>query len=231
MKNLLSLFLFLSVTFSFAQSTLKARVIDESNFPLPGAIITTEDGQIVVSDFDGYFSVLIENVEENIEAKIAYTGFTPQTLSLTSSDAILVVVLQQEVNVLDEIIEDLYYIENVLEKKDNLIIITEDEPNDSIIARMRYLFDHDGIFVVIHNIRRLQYNILNHNLVPSCVVLNENEVDEFKKNYNVKNSSQLPEISRFDPQALALCIRPGEIAKFTRKSITAMETNYYRVCV
>jgi DNA-directed RNA polymerase subunit H (RpoH/RPB5) len=138
---------------------------------------------------------------------------------------------QMRQGVLDDIIEDLYSIDDVLEKKDNLIIITEDEPNDSIIARMRYLFDHDGIFVVIHNIRRLQFNILNHNLVPSCVVLNENEVDEFKKNYNIKNSSQLPEISRFDPQALALCIRPGEIAKFTRKSITAMETNYYRVCV
>ena len=37
-------------------------------------------------------------------------------------------------NILDEIIEDLYFIENVLEKKDNLIIITEDEPNDSILT-------------------------------------------------------------------------------------------------
>ena len=138
---------------------------------------------------------------------------------------------QMRQGVLDDIIEDLYSIDDILEKKDNLIIITEDEPNDSIVARMRYLFDHDGIFVVIHSIRRLQYNLLNHNLVPYCVVLNVDEVDEFKKNYNIKNSSQLPEISRFDPQALALCIRPGEIAKFIRKSITAMETNYYRVCV
>ena len=138
---------------------------------------------------------------------------------------------QMRQGVLDDVIEDLYSIDDILEKKDNLIIITEDEPNDSIVARMRYLFDHDGIFVVIHSIRRLQYNLLNHNLVPYCVVLNVDEVDEFKKNYNIKNSSQLPEISRFDPQSLALCIRPGEIAKFTRKSITAMDTNYYRVCV
>ena len=138
---------------------------------------------------------------------------------------------QMRQGVLDDIIEDLYSIDDILEKKDNLIIITEDEPNDSIVARMRYLFDHDGIFVVIHSIRRLQYNLLNHNLVPYCVVLNVDEVDEFKKNYNIKNSSQLPEISRFDPHALALCIRPVEIAKFVRKSITAMETNYFRVCV
>ena len=41
-------------------------------------------------------------------------------------------------NILDEIIEDLYYIDNILEKKDNLIIITEDEPNDSILTKVRY---------------------------------------------------------------------------------------------
>ena len=138
---------------------------------------------------------------------------------------------QMRAGVLDDIIEDLYSIDTILEKKDTLIIISEDEPNDSIVARMKYLFDHDGIFVVIHSIRRLQYNILQHNLVPSCVVLKDSEVEEFKKTYNIKHFSQLPEISRFDPQSLALCIRPGEIAKFTRKSITAMETNYYRVCV
>ena len=134
-------------------------------------------------------------------------------------------------NVLDEIIEDLYYIENVLQKKDNLIIITEDEPNDSILTKVRYLFDRDGIFVIIHNIKRLQYNMLNHNLVPKCNVLNDTEKNEFLKKYNIKNNDQIPEISRFDPQALVMCIRPGDITKFTRKSITFLENEYYRVCV
>lgn len=134
-------------------------------------------------------------------------------------------------NVLDEIIEDLYYIENVLQKKDNLIIITEDEPNDSILTKVRYLFDRDGIFVIIHNIKRLQYNMLNHNLVPKCNVLNDTEKNEFLKKYNIKNNDQIPEISRFDPQALVMCIRPGDITKFTRKSITSLENEYYRVCV
>ena len=134
MKNLLSLFLFFSITFSFGQSTLKGRVIDESNFPLPGAIITTEDGQIVVSDFDGYFSVLIENAEENIEAKIAYTGFIPQTLSLTSSDGILVVVLQQEVNVLDEVIVSGFHsgVVKSLNKQKNDVNITNIVSSDQV---------------------------------------------------------------------------------------------------
>ena len=63
---------------------------------------------------------------------------------------------------LDDIIEDLYSIDNILTKKDTLIIIIEDEPNDTIITKLNYLYQHDGIFVVIHNINRLQYNILNH---------------------------------------------------------------------
>jgi DNA-directed RNA polymerase subunit H (RpoH/RPB5) len=130
-----------------------------------------------------------------------------------------------------DIIEDLYSIDTVLEKSDTLIIITEDEPNDTIITRMRYLHDHDGIFVVIHNIKRLQYNILNHRLVPKCAVLDTDEIDDLKKKYNIVNLMQLPEISRFDPQALALCVRPGQVCRFRRESATALYNDYYRICV
>jgi len=132
---------------------------------------------------------------------------------------------------LDDLIEELYNIENVLEKKDTLIIITEDEPNDSIVSKLKYVYDHDDIFVVIHNIHRLQFNILEHNLVPKCDILNEQDENDLMVQLKIKTKKQLPEISRFDPQALALCLRPGNIAKFTRKSITALETEYYRVCV
>jgi hypothetical protein len=132
---------------------------------------------------------------------------------------------------LDDIIEDLYDIENVLAKSDILIIIIEDEPNDTIITKVKYLYDRNGIFVVIHNIKRLQFNILNHKLVPSCKILDENQVDELKKKYKMESVSQLPEISRFDPQALAICMRPGQVVKFERESLTALKYDYYRVCI
>jgi DNA-directed RNA polymerase subunit H (RpoH/RPB5) len=132
---------------------------------------------------------------------------------------------------LDDIIEDLFIIENVLTKEDTLVIITEDEPNDTIVTKLKYLYDHDGIFVVIHNIRRLQYNILNHKLVPECNILQDKDVEDLKKKYNISNPMQLPEISRFDPQALAMCLRPGNICEFKRNSATAMFYNYYRICV
>jgi len=132
---------------------------------------------------------------------------------------------------LEDIIEDLFSIDNILTKKDTLIVITDDEPNDTIITKLKYLYDHDGIFVVIHNINRLQYNILNHKLVPNCKIINEKETKELMMKYNIKDPMQLPEISRFDPQALAMCLRPGDICKFDRNSLTAMEYNHYRICV
>ncbi len=132
---------------------------------------------------------------------------------------------------LDEIIEDLYVIDNVLTKKDTLIIVIEDEPNDTIITKIKYLFDHDGIFVIIHNIHRLQYNILFHKLVPECNILSETDLAELKQKININTTKQLPEISRFDPQALAIGLRPGQVVKFNRHSPTAIFETYYRVCV
>ena len=132
---------------------------------------------------------------------------------------------------LDDIIEDLYFIENVLTKEDCLIIVTEDEPNDTIIAKINYLYEHDGIFIVIHNIKRLQYNILKHTLVPKANILSTAEVDALKERFNLMSVKQLPEVSRFDPQSLAICLRPGEVCKYERKSVTAISTEYYRVCV
>ena len=132
---------------------------------------------------------------------------------------------------LDDVIEDLYSIENVLTKQDTLIIVTEDEPNDTITTKMKYLYDHDGIFVVIHNINRLQYDITRHKLVPKCTILSDADVEAMKTKFNVKTLMQLPEISRFDPLALALSVRPGQVCEFTRESATAMHYKYYRVCI
>ena len=134
--------------------------------------------------------------------------------------------------ILDDIIEDIFVIENILTKKDDLIIIIDDEPNETILTKVKYLYDNQGIFVVIHNLKRLQFNILNHSLVPKSHILNEEEVKVFMERYNIKNPLlQLPEISRFDPHALALCLRPGQIVKFIRDSTTALTTEYYRICV
>lgn len=132
---------------------------------------------------------------------------------------------------LNEIVDELYYQEGVLEKADTLVIIIDDEPNDSIKDRIRYLFDHDGVFVVLHNIKRLQFNLLEHSLVPEVSVLTDEEKAKVYKKYHISNDLQLPEIDRFDPMALALCLRPKQVCQILRTSPTALEHYYYRICV
>jgi DNA-directed RNA polymerase subunit H (RpoH/RPB5) len=132
---------------------------------------------------------------------------------------------------LEEIIEDLYVIDVVLTKTDTLIIIIDDEPNDTILDKIKYLYDRRGIFIIIFNIKRLQFNILNHILVPSATILNETEKEEFMIRFQVKLLNQLPEISRFDPHAMAIGIRPNQICRIERSSLTALSCDSYRACV
>ncbi len=134
-------------------------------------------------------------------------------------------------NVIDATIDDLFSIEKILTNDDTLIIIMDDEPNDSNIARMNYLYDHDKKFVVMHNIKRLQYDITEHSLVPKMTILTVKETELLMKEKNLTTLSQLPEISRFDPHALALCVRPQQVCKIERSSATALKCIYYRVCV
>jgi hypothetical protein len=132
---------------------------------------------------------------------------------------------------LTTIIEDLYEIETVLTKDDTLIVIIDEEPNETILNYIKYLYEKDGIFIVIHNIKRLQFDILMHELVPVVNILPETEKKTLMDRLNVRYLNQLPEISRFDPVSLAILLRPSQVVCFDRKSPTAISTKYYRVCV
>ena len=132
---------------------------------------------------------------------------------------------------LDNVKDELFDVENTLTKSDILIIVVDDEPNDSLITRMKYLYEQEGVFIVIHNIKRLQYNVLEHSLVPESTIVSDDELKELMVKYNIRDLSQIPEVSRFDPQSLAICLRPGQVCKYTRKSVTSLEHEYYRVCV
>ena len=121
--------------------------------------------------------------------------------------------------------------ENVLDKKDDLIIISKDEPNETLIKELKKLWEQNGIYVVVFSIKRLQFNILNHNLVPEHIILNKQEILEFKNKYKITNETQIPDINRFSPVALAIGMRPGDICKIVRNSRTAVNTEFYRVCV
>lgn len=131
----------------------------------------------------------------------------------------------------DNVVHDLFSITNVLNKTDTLIIVTDGEPNTSIMTHLDTLYNRYGIFVVVHNLKRLQFNILEHKLVPKVEGVSAKEQEELMKTLNIQTLSQLPEISRYDPMALAICLRPKQVCKIERKSMTAVNNYYYRVCV
>jgi DNA-directed RNA polymerase subunit H len=131
---------------------------------------------------------------------------------------------------LQEIIDDLYSVEEVLTKNDTLLIVVKDEVNDTLINTIKHIWESEKIFIILIPIKRLQFNILNHILVPKHRVLNEAEKIRIKTKYNIINDNQFPELSRFDPVAQAIGIRPGEVCEIIRPSKTAISAPYYRIC-
>ena len=129
-----------------------------------------------------------------------------------------------------EYIDDLFELEEVLKKNDNLIIIIKDEPNETLQKILRNIWEQDKIFIIILNINRLQYNVLEHELVPPHRVLNDIEEERFREKYNITDDKQIPDISRFGPVAQAIGIRPGQICHIIRPSKTAITSNFYRIC-
>ena len=146
---------------------------------------------------------------------------------------------------INDLIEDLYVLgaggeigglgistnanDTVLTEKDMLVIVTRQEVK-TMNQYLNQLF-LQGRFIVLLSLDRLQFNILNHQYVPPHTILSKEELDAMMKKYNVGDKSQLPDISRYDPVALAIGMRPGDVCKIDRPSKSAIHSTYYRVCV
>lgn len=129
-----------------------------------------------------------------------------------------------------EYVEDLFEVEQLLGKKDQLIIIIDSNVNDTIVNELKQIYNTQKYFITVFNIEELMFNILNHVLVPKHRILSEEEKQEFYKKYKILTDSQLPEISRFDPVSKVIGLRPGQVCEILRNSKTAITSYYYRFC-
>ena len=118
----------------------------------------------------------------------------------------------------------------ILTTSDDLFVVAKDDPNDTMTESIESLWSSRGIFITVVSLKRLQYNILKHDIVPKHVVMTTEETAEMLKSYNA-TVMNLPEIGRFDPVSCLLGIRPGMVCRIERGSKTAMRSNFYRVCV
>jgi DNA-directed RNA polymerase subunit H (RpoH/RPB5) len=126
--------------------------------------------------------------------------------------------------------QDLFHLDNVLTVRDDLIVITKDEPNDTLRQNLKDIWNDEGTYISLINIKRLQFNVLKHELQPKFRKLTVNEKEEFKVKYNILHDKQIPDISYFSPVSLVLGFRPGDVIHCLRTSRTAIETNFYRIC-
>jgi len=91
------------------------------------------------------------------------------------------------------------------------------------------IYEEEEIFINIININRLQFNILNHTMVPKHRILNEEEKQKIIAKYNILDDN-IPPISRFDPVAQVIGLRPRQYCEIVRPSKTSITSLFYRIC-
>lgn len=130
-------------------------------------------------------------------------------------------------------VSEYFDVDNVLNKKtDEIIFIVNDDPNDTLLSIMDQLYTSENKYINIISMKRLQFNLLEHKLVPKHTILSNDEKEELYSTYNITDGkTQMPSISRFDPVAIAIGMRPGDVCRIVRPSQTAIQSNHYRYCV
>jgi len=100
-KQLSLLLMFCGMLFTYAQTQVNGTVTDAGGAPIPGGTVLvqgTDNG--TTTDFDGNFSITVEN-GQNIE--VSYVGYTSQVIPYTGQDNIEVI-LQTDLTELEEIV-------------------------------------------------------------------------------------------------------------------------------
>lgn len=108
MKTILSTVFVLLTCMTWAQSgQVKGRVLDQDNFPLPGAtVMALNSGVAAISNFDGYFTLTSIPAGED-QIIVSYVGFESKTQSVAVSDgqtSYLEFNLSASVNELNEVV-------------------------------------------------------------------------------------------------------------------------------
>ena len=132
---------------------------------------------------------------------------------------------------INEYIDDLFNIDDVLTKSDELLILIMNQKiNKTLEEFMKFVYIKYNIYINIININKYMFNILEHVMVPKHRVMSLAEKNQIFKTWNITDENELPEISRFDPVATIIGLRPGELCEIIRSSKTSITSKYYRLC-
>ena len=136
---------------------------------------------------------------------------------------------------------------NIFQSTDNIILIINESVKDTIKIineelnlqlkksynemlenDFGYTQKHFGN-ILIFDIKTLQYNILDHQIVPKHILYRKKEdIDNILELCNC-NLNQLPKISEYDLVSKFKMANNGDVFKIIRKSKTCGEHIYYRI--
>lgn len=103
MKKITLVIMLMVGVIATAQTTIKGKVVDENNQPIPGANIALEGARVgTVTDFDGLFSLTVEN-SPPFTIVVSTVGFESSSIDISSSVDDLVITLKEGTE-LDEVI-------------------------------------------------------------------------------------------------------------------------------
>lgn len=103
MRTILSIFTLFCCAITFAQTTVKGKVTDESGLPLPGAnIIVVGSSTGTSTDFDGVYTLTVDK-NPPFTIRASFTGFEAQTIEVTSNNQTADFSLK-EGSILDEVV-------------------------------------------------------------------------------------------------------------------------------
>lgn len=107
----------------------------------------------------------------------------------------------------------------------NIIVVRERIPPNSLKSLKDISYE-------LFELRELQYNIIDHVLVPKHeVITDEAEIATLVTEYNAKSKLHFPLLLRSDPVARYLGVKSGQLVRITRTSPSAGEYVLYRCCV
>tara|TARA_B100000401_G_scaffold139597_1_gene92663 strand:- start:5907 stop:6545 length:639 start_codon:yes stop_codon:yes gene_type:complete len=135
-------------------------------------------------------------------------------------------------NTIQSITSEMFKYDEFDPTKNIIVILIDSEPNSTICDVVKQIYAEESIYIVLYNIKRLLFNIQEHTMVPKHSILSKENENVFFSKYSITEpASELPTISRFDPVALSIFIKPKQICEIDRASINSIQGKYYRFCV
>ena len=125
------------------------------------------------------------------------------------------------------------FIEETLNEGDELILIIMDRLTNDLPLETFFnnIYTSKKIFCQYFWIKKLTFNVTEHEIVPKHIILSNEEKENLLKQYNITDITKINFIKQNDAVAKYYGMKKDDVCKIIRKSETAGLYTNYRLCV